>query len=363
MTGDGRTGDRLNRPVVAVVLAGGVGSRLYPASRNDRPKQFLPLGVDGGGDGGNDGTDESLLARTVARLDFADEVLVSTRPEFADEVPEHAPDAEVVVEPAGKDTGPALLYATWAASKRAADDPDADREPVVVCLPSDHHVPNDDAFAATMVRGARVAADTGVLVTFGVEPTRPDAGYGYIEPGTERQGYADLAAFHEKPDADTAREYLEAGYRWNAGIFAWTPAALFAAARDTPLGPLVDALEAGEPERGFDAVESVSIDYAVMERADDAAVVPADFAWDDLGSWDALERVFGSDVDGNAIASDALALDASGNVVASDDKHVSLVGVEDLCVVAYDDRVLVVPKAEAQRVREVVSRLKQDGAF
>lgn len=343
-----------DRPVVAVVLAGGVGSRLYPASRGDRPKQFLPLGTD---------SDESLLSRTVSRLDFADEVLVSTRPAFADEVPEHAPDAEVVVEPAGKDTGPAHLYATWAARRRVVDDADTAADPVVVCLPSDHHVPDAEAFAAAMGRGARVAADTGALVAFGVEPTRPDTGYGYIEPGVQHGGYADLAAFHEKPDAETAREYLAAGYRWNAGIFAWTPAALFAAARDTPLAPLADALEAGEPERGFDAVEPVSIDYAVMERADGAAVVPVDFAWDDLGSWDALERVLEGDADGNTLESDALALDASGNVVVSDDKHVSVVGVDDLCVVAYDDRVLVVPKAEAQRVREVVARLKEDGSF
>ena len=347
------SGARPDRPVVAVVLAGGVGSRLYPASRSGRPKQFLPLGTD---------SDESLLARTVSRLGFADEVLVSTRPAFADEVPEHAPDAEVVVEPAGKDTGPALLYATWEARRRFADDDDDAADPVVVCLPSDHYVPDAEAFAAAMGRGARVAADTGAPVTFGVEPTRPDTGYGYIEPGVRRDGYADLAAFHEKPDAETAREYLDAGYRWNAGIFAWTPTALFAAARDTPLAPLADALEAGDPERGFDAVEPVSIDYAVMERADGAAVVPVDFAWDDLGSWDALERVLGSD-DDNTLASDALALDASGNVVVSDDKHVSVVGVDDLCVVAYDDRVLVVPKAEAQRVREVVARLRDDGSF
>ena len=368
---NGSSPGALDRPVVAVVLAGGVGSRLYPASRSDRPKQFLPLGAAAAddadaaadGDGNEDGDDRSLLTRTVARTDFADEVLVSTRPEFAPEIPDHAPDAEVVVEPAGKDTGPALLYATWAARERVATDQATGVEPVVVCLPADHHVPDGGAFARTMTRGAAVADDTGSLVTFGVEPTRPASGYGYIEPGTRHDGYAEVAAFHEKPDAGTAAEYVAAGYRWNAGIFAWTPEALFAAARDTPLAPLVEALEAGDPERGFDAVDPVSIDYGVMERADDAAVVPADFAWDDLGSWDALERVLGTDADGNVLASDALALDASDNVVASDDKHVSLVGVEDLCVVAYDDRVLVVPKTEAQRVREIVARLKEDGAF
>ncbi|MFC7071077.1 mannose-1-phosphate guanylyltransferase [Halobaculum lipolyticum] len=363
----------MDRPVVAVILAGGTGSRLYPASRSHRPKQFLALGEG----------DDSLLARTAARTGFADATLVATRPAFADAVTEHAPDAEVVVEPAGKDTGPAILYATHRA--RAA----VDGDPVVVVLPADHHVPDGDAFARTMTRGARVAADTDRLVAFGVEPTRPATGYGYIEPGAERTvatdgaagepddadaahaadaTYRELAAFHEKPDADTATAYVDAGYLWNAGIFAWTPEALFREARDSPLGPLVDALdrEDPDPEGGFDAVDPVSVDYAVMERAERAAVVPADFAWDDLGAWDALDRVLDADADGNAVAEPAVTLtvDAADNVVAGDgDTHVSLVGVEDLCVVAYDDRVLVVPKERAQAVRDAVDALNRRGEF
>jgi len=347
----------MDRPVVAVILAGGTGSRLYPASRSDRPKQFLALGPG----------DDSLLARTAARTEFADATLVATRPEFAAEVPEHAPDAEVVVEPAGKDTGPAILYATHRARNAV------DGDPVVVVLPADHRVPGGDAFGTTMTRGARVAAETGRLVAFGVEPTRPATEYGYVEPGETRTAdgdghtYRDLAAFHEKPDTDTAANYVESGYYWNAGVFAWTPAALFREARDTPLGALVESLDGDDPdpEAGFDAVDPVSIDYAVMERAERAAVVPASFAWDDLGAWDALERVLDANGDGNVVAggAEALAVDAADNVVAADDRHVSLVGVEGLCVVAYDDRVLVVPKGEAQRVRDAVDRLKASGRF
>lgn len=337
----------MDRSIVALVLAGGGGSRLYPASRSDRPKQFLPLAGD-----------DSLLARTVDRAGFADEVVVVTRPDFADEVADHAPDADVILEPAGKDTGPALTYATAEIRDRFGDC-------VVVVLPSDHHVPDVQRFRATMRRGAAVAADTGALVTFGVEPTRPDTGYGYVEPGAERDGYREVAAFHEKPDAETAEAYVDAGYYWNAGIFAWTPAALLDAARDSPLAPLVDGIEAGDPEGGFAAVDPVSVDYAVLERADDVAVVPAAFEWDDLGSWDALARVLAADEDGNVVAGDAdlLAVDAGDNVVAGDDRHVSLVGVDGLAVVAWDDRVLVVPTDAAQRVREVVDRLETDGTF
>jgi len=342
---------------VALVLAGGIGSRLYPASRGDRPKQFLSIG-----------DESSLLSRTAERASFADELVVATRPEFADAVKDHAPNAEVIVEPDGKDTGPALTYATHWIRERYGSDEQHDGELVVVAMPSDHYVADTDTFQQTMERGARVASETSRLVTFGVNPERAETGYGYIEPGAERETMAgdrfcDLVRFHEKPDAETAAEYVDAGYCWNSGIFAWTPEAFLAAAADSPLSPLVDRLDAGEADSGFAAVEPVSVDYAVLERVDDAAVVPAEFTWDDLGSWDALERLLPEDADGNVATGEHLTVDAADNVVASDGKHVSLIGVSELAVVAYDDRVLVVPKGEAQQVREAVTMLEENGAF
>jgi len=340
-----RSNASTDRPLVAVVLAGGVGTRLYPASRSHRPKQLLPIGGD-----------DTLLERTVARVDFADEVVVVTRPEFADAVREAAPDATVLVEPAGKDTGPALAYTTHQVAEQFAD-------PVVLAVPSDHHVDGDFETAAR--RGARVATETETLVTFGVEPTRPDTGYGYVEPGTDHGDYAEVAAFHEKPDAETARRYVDRGDYWNAGIFAWTPAAFRAAARGTPLAPLLDALDAGDPASGFDAVDPVSVDHAVFERAGDVVTVPLGVEWDDLGSWDALRRLLPADRDGTVAVGDVdvVSLDAENNVVAGDDVHVSLVGVDDVTVVAYDDRVLVVPTAAAQRVRDLVAELERHGEF
>ena len=339
---------------VALVLAGGIGSRLYPASREDRPKQFLPVGGD-----------ESLLARTADRADFADEVVVATRPRFADEIDEHAPDAEVIVEPDGKDTGPALTYATHRIQELYGET--TDESLVIVALPSDHYVGDDVAFRETMNAGARVAAGTDRLVTFGVTPDRPETGYGYVEPGDVRAvdgtAFHDVARFHEKPDAGTAREYVESGYLWNSGMFAWTPERFLAAAADSALAPLVDALADGDPTAGFEAVEPVSVDYAVFEAAEDVAVVDADFAWDDLGTWDALDRVLDRDGDGNVSIGEHTTVDAADNVIVSDDKHVSLVGVSGLAVVAYDDRVLVVPKGEAGRVRELVSLLAERGEF
>lgn len=332
-----------DRPVVALLLAGGTGTRLYPASRADRPKQFLAL----------DG-DRSLLRRTADRVGFADRLFAIAPGAYADAIAQDVPEAAVLVEPEPKDTGPALVYAAHRVREQVGDC-------VLLCLPTDHHVTG--AFEPTARRAARVAAETGGLVTVGVEPTRPATGYGYVEPGEDHGEYAEVARFREKPDAETAADLVAAGCYWNAGTFAWTPDALLDAASDSPLRPLVAALDAGDPERGFEDVPAISVDYAVMEDAEDAFVVPAGFEWDDLGAWDALARVLDADEDGNATLGDALTIDASGNVIASDDAHVSVVGVDDLVVAAFDDRVLVVPTEDAQRVREVVAALRDEGLF
>jgi mannose-1-phosphate guanylyltransferase len=346
----------MDRPLVAVVMAGGTGTRLYPASRSDRPKQFLSLGGDA-----------SLLARTVERCAFADEVVVLTGERHAELAREHAPGATVLVEPAARDTGPALVYA--AHHLREALD-----GPVLLNVPSDHVVGDaaggerggdgdPEGFRSVAETAADVAARTGGLVTLGVEPDRPATGYGYVVPGTDHGDHRAVEQFTEKPDAGTAADLVDAGALWNAGMFAWTPDALLSAARDSPLSALVAALDEGRDPEGFDAVDPVSVDEAVMERADDVRVVPAGFAWDDLGAWDALARVLDADDDGNVALGESLTVDAAGNVLASDDKHVSVVGADDLAVAAFDDRVLVVPREDAQRVRAVVDRLRDEDLF
>lgn len=325
---------------VAVVLAGGTGTRLYPASRSDRPKQFLSFGGD-----------RSLLQRTVDRAGFADETFIVTREAYAERVHATVPDATILVEPEPKNTGPALVYAAYRIRE-------IEEDAVVFAMPSDHVV--GAGFEAVAREAVDVAAATDGIVTLGVDPTRPATEYGYIQPGPMEDGYAEVVTFREKPDAEAAREFVDAGYRWNAGMFAFRPEVLLDEAAESPLEPLVEAIVDGRPAEGFEAIDATSIDYAVLEDAADVFVVPAAFDWDDLGSWDALERLLDGD---GAVLGDALSIDARGNVIASDDKHVSVVGVDDLVVAAYDDRILVVPKAEAQRVREVVSVLRERDAF
>ncbi len=329
----------MDRPLVAVVLAGGGGTRLYPASRPGRPKQFLALGGE-----------QSLLARTVERAGFADEIYVLTGDRHADAVRSDVPSAAALVEPAAMDTGPAAVYAAHRIREQVG-------ECVLCMLPADHHVAGD--FAETVGTAARVAVDTGGLVTIGVEPTRPATGYGYIRRGERRDGYHAVDAFVEKPDVETATRYVQTGSLWNAGIFAWTPTAFLEAARDGPLGAVVAACEHGTPARGYDRVEPVSVDRAVLERAENVFVVPAGFEWDDLGTWEAVWRTADRTAAGNAHLGDTLAIDAERCVLATDE-HVAAVGVSDLVVASFDGRTLVVPRDKAERVREVSERVGEN---
>ncbi|MFB6134888.1 MAG: mannose-1-phosphate guanylyltransferase [Halanaeroarchaeum sp.] len=323
---------------VAVVLAGGVGNRLYPASRPERPKQFLTLGGD-----------RSLLEAAADRAAVADEVLVVTRPAFVDRVAAALPTATILAEPAPKDTGPALAYASYFVEQTVED-------PVILALPSDHRI--GDGFASTARRALDVAAGESGLLTIGIEPTRAATEYGYIRPASTDGDVASVADFTEKPDRETAERFVEEGHLWNAGVFAWRPTAFLAAAADSPLEPLIDALEDGVPGRGYESVPATSVDRAVLESADDVSVIRGAFDWDDLGSWDAVGRLLDGE---NATLGDVRTVDATGNVVATDDAHVDVIGVDDLVVAAYDDHVVVVPKSAAQRVREIAETRLDDG--
>jgi mannose-1-phosphate guanylyltransferase len=337
-----------DRTLVVCILAGGSGTRLYPASRSFRPKPFLLFN-----------SEQSLLEQTVERVTCADETIILTRDEFRENVEACVTDETVLVEPASKDTGPALTYATWRIQEKYDN-------PVIVALPSNHYVSNDGKFSTEIERAATLAAETDKLVTLGIDPTRPATEYGYMLPESAgKSSYVEQ--FLEKPDKETAQKLIEDGALWNAGIFAWTPERFLQEAADTPLDPLLRGLETGNYSVGFESIEPISVDYAVLERATQVYTTRLDVEWDDLGTWDAIGRVFADEAaDQDDIAvdeTDLLTSNTSDNIIAAPGKHVSLIGIDGLVVAAYDDRILVAPREDSDKLRSIVATLQDEGLF
>ena len=339
----------------AVVLAGGRGERFWPLSTGAQPKAFLRLVGH-----------ESLLQATVRRARLIvpwAQILVVAGRAHADlvraQLPE-LPEGNLLLEPFGRDTAAAVGFASLYLERR---DPAA----VMAVLPADHHIPNGDAFAA----GLRRAFDLIELrptwvVTVGIPPTRPEIGYGYLEAGEplpDAPGAFCVRRFVEKPDLDTAWKLLQEGdYYWNSGMFVWrgtTIQGLLARHMPGEWAGFRRIREAWGVEdvlvREFSAFRKLSVDYGVLERMDSGVVmIPAEFAWDDLGSWDALARVLPSEEHGNVIIGEVRSLDTSGSVIISTDRRVATLGVSDMIVVASKDGVLVCSKGRSQEVRRLV---------
>jgi len=328
-----------------VVLAGGSGTRFWPASRAARPKQLLAIGP----------SELSLIASTVRRVEplcDAEHTLIATGERLLEATRAALPwlpPESFMGEPVARNTAPCIAWATWEAARR---DPDA----VVMVLPSDHHVADEPAYRAALERAVAVARG-GAIVTIGVEPTRPETGYGYIEAGDAIQDDVyRVARFVEKPD----RARAEADVML-AAVRAHLPevAAALDALAESPPDELLE-----RTRTAFERFPSISIDYAVMEKAEDLAVVVASFGWNDLGSWQSAWELGAKDEHGNVAPPDAILADARGNLVRDlrtdrSGKLTALVGVEGLCVIQTDDALLVIPRELAQDVRKVVDELKK----
>ncbi|MEG3618522.1 mannose-1-phosphate guanylyltransferase/mannose-6-phosphate isomerase [Magnetovibrio sp. PR-2] len=350
--------------IVPVILSGGSGTRLWPMSRTLYPKQLQSLY-----------SDQSMLVETAARVsgdNFGSPVVICNAEHrfiIAEQLHKAGiKPASIILEPVGRNTAPA---AAVAAEVLMQDDPDA----LMLLMPSDHLITKPDVFLKACAQ-ARAAAEDKALVTFGIVPKAPETGFGYIQKGSDLDAYEGCFAvdrFVEKPDLATAEQYLQQGdYYWNSGIFLFKARDyLEELSRSHP--DMVDlcktAVVEGQrdmdffrlAENHFHDIKGDSIDYAVMEKTEHAAIVPVDMGWDDVGSWSALWAVGDKDEDGNILLGDVIAHNVQRSYVRSSGQLVASLGVRDTIVVATDDVVLVADKDHAQNVKNIVSQLQDEG--
>ncbi len=338
---------------VAVIMAGGSGQRFWPLSTAARPKQFLDLERCG----------HTLLQSTFERLQALtggpERTFVITGERYAELVFEQLPDLppeNLLLEPTGRDTAPAAALA--ALELRAKVGGDA----IMGLFPSDHRVGDVAAFHDTLRQAVTLTETTDGIVTLGIKPDRPATGYGYIEQGEPTTGGYKVARFVEKPDLASAQTYLETGrYSWNGGIFLWrVQSILDELCRYAPglLNPLAEAHSAGRVHEVFPGLQKISIDYAVMERTQKAYMVPADFGWDDVGDWQALERLLHKDhSDTNTVVGQHIGLETSGNIIytESEEDIVATLGVEDLVIVKRHNAVLLMRKDRVQDLKQLLA--------
>lgn len=343
---------------IAVVMAGGKGTRFWPRSRSQRPKQFLAIAGE-----------ESLLHQTVHRLDghFEPEhIFVVTTRELADETRKMLPGLppeNVLVEPEGRNTAPCLALSLVEIERRVP-------EGVMVVLSADHWIGDTAAFNKDVDAAVHHAATSRELVVFGIQPTYPETGYGYIEADENGGGQVrKVLAFREKPPLELALQYLESGrHYWNAGMFVWTLADLRSGlAEHCPdvLAPLDEWVGKGALEASLPAVygrlPQVAIDVALMEKARNVALVPARFRWSDVGSWPAAIGFQRPDAMGNVVQGQAILLDVKNSAFFGGARLIAASGVSDLIVVDEADALLICHRDKAQSVKQIVDRLKEEG--
>ncbi|ADY73997.1 mannose-1-phosphate guanylyltransferase/mannose-6-phosphate isomerase [Desulfurobacterium thermolithotrophum DSM 11699] len=358
----------------AVILAGGSGTRLFPLSRKKYPKQFLKIG-----------DKKSLIQKTVERSLLTvnpEDLIIITNKDYQFHIRNQLSELfanltikpfnhsanqpfNLILEPIGRNTAPAIALA----AKFALEKLKVHEDEVLFVSPSDHIISPIEKFAEYMKKAEKIAKE-GYIVTFGIRPTKPETGYGYIESDSVSVGDSIRAyivrQFHEKPDLETAKEYLAKGnYYWNSGMFAFTIRTIFEEFKKhaPEIYEKVENRTFDEVLENFESMPDISIDYAVMEKTDKAVVLPLDIIWSDVGSWDAFYEVMEKDENGNVKVGNVIDIDTKDSLILGNKRVVSTIGIENLMIVETDDVLLIAKKGEGQKVREVVRKLKENKDF
>jgi len=351
--------------VFALIMAGGVGARFWPRSREKSPKQLLPIAGEG-----------TLIQNTVARLDgiveTKDTFIVTNRIQKAPIIKQlpTIPPNNVLVEPIGRNTAPCIGLAALFMRR-------IDPEAVMLVLPADHIIKDVEEFHRIISTGIQVASETKGLVTIGIQPDRPETGYGYVQILEDKeknpysvQGVFKVKTFAEKPNLQTAERFLESGdFVWNSGMFIWRIDSIL-----REIGEHLPELHQGLQnidsvlgtekyvptlERVYGILRGISIDYGVMEKASQVYVLKGDFGWSDVGSWDEVYRIAEKDEQGNVVIGNVILKDVKNSIIQSNGKVVGVLGIEDLIVINTDDALLVCKRGKSQEVKEIVDYLKR----
>ena len=351
----------MNKNYYAILMAGGVGSRFWPVSTQDFPKQFHDML----------GTGETLIQKTfnrLAKLIPHENIFILTNERYNDLVFEQLPlvtQRQVVLEPAMRNTAPCILYASLKIQK---ENPDA----IMIVAPSDHWIEDETTFTSNVQQAFDFCSENDALMTLGIQPTFPNTGYGYIEfDKSSKEDIKSVNQFREKPDYKTAKEFIAQGnFLWNAGIFMWSVKSVVAAFKyNQPL--LYELFENGlsvyNTDQEYDFIqenyakaENISVDYAIMEKSNNVYVLAAEFDWNDLGTWGSLYDKLGKDANGNAVVNSRTLTEAStGNMIRTKkDKIVVVDGLQDYIIVDKEDVLLIYPKSKEQDIKKVLNKVK-----
>lgn len=340
---------------IALIMAGGVGERFWPASKKERPKQFLPLI-----------SSNPMICETINRtkeivdLDDIYIVTVEQQKELVGECVQDFPIKNVILEPMGRNTAPCITLAVFELLKTYPEDE------VIAILPADHYISREKDYAELLKFAFTKAKETDQFITFGITPNRPDTGYGYIEIGKQEDKHTYQGVrFVEKPNKEIAQTYIDAGtFLWNSGMFVFK------------ISSFLKELEKNQPEifhgvkeisqtedeafrnEKYTSLKSISIDNAVMELLDSFLVIPADIGWDDVGSWRALETTKSKDENGNVLIGECVVKDVKDSIIFNEGKLIAVVGLENIVVVNTEDAILIIPKDRLENIREIVAEIK-----